>query len=249
MGNITDFVKGIFDKEMTVNYSPSAGVEQWRSLAEKALRITGQYSAANLERLLYQMQTESGGNPNAINLWDSNAKAGIPSKGLMQVIDPTFRTYAMSGYNTNIYDPLSNMIASIRYAVSRYGSLASAYSGHGYEEGIGDINLAELFAIPTLDVRYFEEGGLLTKPRIFQTGTGVGVAGEGKQAEAIAPVQKLKDYIKESVLEVLNEKNINITVNMTGWMDGRQVAKGQVNYMQPMLEEKEKIINRLSGVR
>lgn len=249
VGNITDFVKGIFDKEMTVNYSPSAGVEQWRSLAEKALRITGQYSAANLERLLYQMQTESGGNPNAINLWDSNAKAGIPSKGLMQVIDPTFRTYAMSGYNTNIYDPLSNMIASIRYAVSRYGSLASAYSGHGYEEGIGDINLAELFAIPTLDVRYFEEGGLLTKPRIFQTGTGVGVAGEGKQAEAIAPVQKLKDYIKESVLEVLNEKNINITVNMTGWMDGRQVAKGQVNYMQPMLEEKEKIINRLSGVR
>lgn len=249
VGNITDFVKGIFDKEMTVNYSPSAGVEQWRSLAEKALRITGQYSAANLERLLYQMQTESGGNPNAINLWDSNAKAGIPSKGLMQVIDPTFRTYAMSGYNTNIYDPLSNMIASIRYAVSRYGSLASAYSGHGYAEGIGDINLAELFAIPTLDVRYFEEGGLLTKPRIFQTGTGVGVAGEGKQAEAIAPVQKLKDYIKESVLEVLNEKNINITVNMTGWMDGRQVAKGQVNYMQPMLEEKEKIINRLSGVR
>ena len=36
------------------------------------------------------IQHESGGNPNAINNWDSNAAAGMPSKGLMQTIDPTF---------------------------------------------------------------------------------------------------------------------------------------------------------------
>lgn len=135
-GSVTDFVKKIFrESEPKVNYVASKGVEQWRSLATKALQLTGQYSTANLNRLLYQMQTESSGNPNAINLWDSNAKRGTPSKGLMQVIDPTFRAYAMAPYNKNIWDPLSNMIASIRYAVSRYGSLSRAYQGHGYASG------------------------------------------------------------------------------------------------------------------
>lgn len=135
-GSITDFVKNLFSESAPkVNYVASKGVEQWRSLAIKALQLTGQYSAANLNSLLYQMQTESSGNPNAINLWDSNAKRGTPSKGLMQVIDPTFRAYAMAPYNQNIWDPLSNMIASIRYAVSRYGSLGRAYRGHGYASG------------------------------------------------------------------------------------------------------------------
>lgn len=135
-GSITDFVKNLFNESTPkVNYVASKGVEQWRSLAIKALQLTGQYSAANLNSLLYQMQTESSGNPNAINLWDSNAKRGTPSKGLMQVIDPTFRAYAMAPYNKNIWDPLSNMIASIRYAVSRYGSLGRAYQGHGYASG------------------------------------------------------------------------------------------------------------------
>ena len=93
--SVVGFVKGIFDTQSNVNYNPSAGVEQWRTLAIRALQMTGQYSEANLQRLLYQMQTESGGNPNAINNWDINAVNGTPSKGLMQVIDPTFRAYAM----------------------------------------------------------------------------------------------------------------------------------------------------------
>ena len=117
------------------SYVASKGVSQWRSTVIRALKLESQYTAANVKRTLYQMQTESGGNPRAINNWDSNAKKGTPSKGLMQVIDPTFRAYARSGYNSNIYDPLSNILASIRYAVSRYGSLARAYQGHGYENG------------------------------------------------------------------------------------------------------------------
>ena len=112
-----------------------AGVQQWAGLASKALEMTGQMSKGNLQALLMQMQSESGGNAGAINLWDSNAMRGTPSKGLMQVIDPTFRAYAMKGYDKNVFDPLSNMIASIRYAVSRYGSLQNAYRGVGYEEG------------------------------------------------------------------------------------------------------------------
>lgn len=116
-------------------YNPSKGVDQWRTTVMRALRMLGLYSESNVKRTLYQMQTESGGNPRAINLWDSNAKKGIPSKGLMQVIDPTFKAYAMAGFDKNIYDPLSNILASMRYAVARYGSLEKAYRGTGYENG------------------------------------------------------------------------------------------------------------------
>lgn len=126
--------------------SSGSGVSRWSGVAAKALMMTGQYTKANLDRLLYQMQTESGGNPRAINLWDINAKRGIPSKGLMQVIDPTFRAYAMPGFNSNIYDPLSNILASIRYAVSRYGSLSKAYRGVGYASG-GLINSEGLYQL------------------------------------------------------------------------------------------------------
>jgi SLT domain-containing protein/phage-related tail protein len=116
-----------------------SGVERWAGLVSQALKMTGQYSASNLQRLLYQMNTESSGNPRAINLWDSNAKRGTPSKGLMQVIDPTFRRYALPPFNKNIYDPLSNILASIRYALANYGSLSNAYRGVGYATG-GEIN-------------------------------------------------------------------------------------------------------------
>ncbi|MFC4797681.1 transglycosylase SLT domain-containing protein [Enterococcus devriesei] len=85
--------------------------------------------------MLRQIQTESGGNPNAINNWDINAQRGDPSRGLLQTIWSTFKAYARPGYDKNIVDPLSNMLASIRYAVSRYGSLLAAYRGVGYENG------------------------------------------------------------------------------------------------------------------
>ncbi|MCD5041541.1 tape measure protein [Enterococcus faecium] len=123
-----------------------SGVERWRNVAIRALKMTGQYSTANLNALLNQMRTESNGNPNAVNNWDINAKNGTPSKGLMQVIDPTFRAYAMPGFNSNIFDPLSNILASIRYALSRYGSLSAAYRGVGYANG-GIVNQHQIAEI------------------------------------------------------------------------------------------------------
>jgi hypothetical protein len=65
---------------------------------------------------------ESGANPHAYNGWDSNAAAGHPSEGIAQVIGPTFRAYALGGHH-NIWNPVDNMIAAFRYAVSRYGSM------------------------------------------------------------------------------------------------------------------------------
>ena len=128
-----------------VKYNPSAGVEQWRKLAKKALKLTGQYSESNLNRLLMQMQSESSGNPNAINNWDSNAKAGIPSKGLMQVIDPTFRSYALAPYNKTLHN--DNQIFNVDNPASEINFLESGQQLNvtiGYQLDNGSIEWLQM---------------------------------------------------------------------------------------------------------
>ncbi|MEU3508644.1 transglycosylase SLT domain-containing protein [Streptomyces longwoodensis] len=73
---------------------------------------------------------ESSGNPNAINLWDSNAVAGTPSKGLLQVIDPTFTAYHVDGTSWDPYDPVANITAACNYAADRYGSIDNVFSAY-----------------------------------------------------------------------------------------------------------------------
>ena len=98
----------------------SGNVNSW---LQQALEATGQ-DASVLPYLATIVQHESSGNPNAINEWDSNWKAGHPSKGLMQTIDSTFNKYAMAGHK-DIWNPVDNAIAAINYAVSRYGSIGN----------------------------------------------------------------------------------------------------------------------------
>jgi hypothetical protein len=115
---------------------PSGGdsVERWRPVVLDALAAIGQ-AASNANYVLNQIRTESTGDPNAINNWDRNAQKGTPSKGLVQVIDPTFRTYALAPWNTNIWDPKSNIIAGMRYAIATYGSIAAGMRGVAYDSG------------------------------------------------------------------------------------------------------------------
>jgi D-alanyl-D-alanine carboxypeptidase/Transglycosylase SLT domain len=111
-------------------YNPKGGVEQWRALAVQALQYAGE-DPSLVDVLLRRMQQESGGNPTAQNNWDSNAKKGTPSIGLMQTIMPTFQAHAGELADRGPTDPFANMVASIRYAKSRYGSVAAAYNRPG----------------------------------------------------------------------------------------------------------------------
>jgi hypothetical protein len=96
---------------------PKGDLNDW---IHRALMITG-HTGEHLKRGLTNMiMHESGGRPNATNNWDSNAAAGTPSIGLMQTIGPTFNAYAIKGHR-NIYNPVDNIIAGLRYAISRYG--------------------------------------------------------------------------------------------------------------------------------
>jgi hypothetical protein len=110
--------------------NPTGGVGQWSSTVLAALARVGQPTSL-LGTVLRRMNQESSGDPKAINLWDSNARAGTPSKGLMQVIDPTFAAYRDKGLPNDIWNPLANIVASMRYAKSRYGSLSKAYDRPG----------------------------------------------------------------------------------------------------------------------
>ncbi|MFI5682905.1 transglycosylase SLT domain-containing protein [Streptomyces sp. NPDC051636] len=91
----------------------------------KAKGIPGSYSG-----LHRNIMRESSGNPNAINDWDINAVNGIPSKGLLQVIPPTFTAYHVAGTSWNIYDPVANITAAANYAAHRYGSIDNVNSAY-----------------------------------------------------------------------------------------------------------------------
>lgn len=67
-------------------------------------------SAGDIAHILNVIQHESGGNARAINLWDSNAQAGHPSKGILQFIDSTFLHYAMPGHH-DIWKPFDQLLA------------------------------------------------------------------------------------------------------------------------------------------
>ncbi|CAM5670575.1 hypothetical protein [Streptomyces afghaniensis 772] [Streptomyces afghaniensis] len=73
---------------------------------------------------------ESSGNPKAINNWDINAINGIPSKGLLQVIPPTFKHWHVPGTSWDIYDPVANITAACNYAADKYGSMDNVNSAY-----------------------------------------------------------------------------------------------------------------------
>ncbi|MEU8703495.1 LysM peptidoglycan-binding domain-containing protein [Streptomyces sp. NPDC048680] len=73
---------------------------------------------------------ESSGNPQIVNNWDSNAAAGTPSKGLLQVIQPTFEAYHVAGTSTDILDPVANITAACNYAAATYGSIDNVFGAY-----------------------------------------------------------------------------------------------------------------------
>ncbi|QCD55067.1 transglycosylase SLT domain-containing protein [Streptomyces hawaiiensis] len=73
---------------------------------------------------------ESSGDPKAINNWDINAINGIPSKGLLQVIPPTFKHWHVPGTSWDIYDPVANITAACNYAADKYGSMDNVDSAY-----------------------------------------------------------------------------------------------------------------------
>lgn len=111
-----------------------SGVQRWKSDVEKALSKLGlSTSASMVNRVLRQINTESGGNPRAMGGTDGLADGH--AMGLMQVKPGTFRAYHLPGHN-DIWNGFDNMLAGLNYAKHRYGSgLSFLGNGHGYANG------------------------------------------------------------------------------------------------------------------
>jgi SLT domain-containing protein/phage-related protein len=141
------FVKSKLEGFLSLGSGGKGSVTQW---IRAAMAITGVPSSW-LGPLVTLAMHESGGNPRAINLWDSNAKAGHPSKGLMQTIDSTFNAYKLPGMN-DIWNPVHNAVAAIRYMIARYGSIGNVPGIRNLARGRGYVGYAT--------------GGIATKPQI-----------------------------------------------------------------------------------
>jgi hypothetical protein len=93
-------------------------LDDWIEVALHKLNLP-QTFAGGVKRII---MAESRGNPLAVNRTDSNALAGRPSQGLMQVIPSTFRAYVLPELaNRPITDPVANITAGVRYMIANYG--------------------------------------------------------------------------------------------------------------------------------
>ena len=167
------------------------GVEQWRPQVLTVLKMLGQ-PASWADTVLRRMNQESGGNPNAINNWDINAKNGVPSQGLMQTIPPTFAAYAGPFASRPITDPLANIYAGCNYAIHRYGSLAGMNRPGGY--ALGGI-------VPTL----YDKGGVLNPGRTF-------VENRTRQPELVLTREQVVKIFGADGRENADTVNLNVNI-------------------------------------
>lgn len=120
-----------------VGAGPGGGVEQWRPVVQDLLRrykFPMEWEHNTMRRMA---QENASGDPGAVNDYDVNWQNGIPSVGLMQVTRPAYMDHKDPALDKGPYkygvsiDPAANIGASMRYGMSRYGSLPAAYDRAG----------------------------------------------------------------------------------------------------------------------
>ncbi|MEK3847372.1 transglycosylase SLT domain-containing protein [Bacillus sp. FSL R5-0418] len=221
-GSFGDIAKGAFNfvKDKAVGFvkgkmssyaesfsgGGSKAVKKWVAQALSIKGLGSEYAGA-LETIAMK---ESGGNPNVVNNWDSNAKAGHPSQGLMQFIPSTFNAHKEPGHG-NIKNPVDQILAAINYLNSRYGGIlkhpglvSMAHGGpyRGYATG-GVINSPQVAA---LGENGFREYVITTEPRYRNQSLGM-YAALGRELGADT------GYTPEKAATSSNSSSVNITFN------------------------------------
>lgn len=132
------WIKKLFNDAGGSSANPGgSGVQRWRGDVIKALRANGlSTSAAMVAKVLRQIQTESGGNPNARQPGaDPDGDGSGPALGLMQTKRSTFNAYKFKGHG-ELFNGYDDLLAGLAYAKARYGkSLSFLGNGHGYANG------------------------------------------------------------------------------------------------------------------
>lgn len=168
-----------------------SGASYAKSVIKQAQDILGGQFKSNyvLTNMMKLAKRESNYDSKAVNNWDINALRGTPSKGLFQMILPTFLANAKSGF-TNFNNPVHQAISSMRYIMKKYG-----YGG-----------------FPRAAARAYENGGVVRHHQLAEVG-------EKNREEVIVPMHKSKrsrgiqllDYIVNSF--GLDTKQNNVVIN------------------------------------
>lgn len=157
-------IQRIADKYGESNIPGTATPEQARRVIERAMDIAG-VSGSNWLHGLETIAAHESSFRNVVNTWDSNARAGTPSAGWFQMIQPTFEANHKPGYN-KWRNPLDQAISVIRYIKNKYG---------GINNVPGIVSLAH-----GGPYKGYARGGIVTNPQ-------VALVGEGNGPESIIP--------------------------------------------------------------
>lgn len=100
------------------------GTTQMRQWAKEGLIADGLPPTEDaINKIVYTMSHESSGNPRSENTTDSNAQAGHPSRGLMELIPENFEQYRNKSLPDDVFNPVANVAAAIHYMIARYGQI------------------------------------------------------------------------------------------------------------------------------
>lgn len=240
------------------DHPQGTGVARWRETVVKALQANGiEPNDFRVSKILATIQRESNGDPTVQNNWDSNARAGHPSIGLMQTIGPTFNAYKHPGHN-NIRNGYDNLLAAINYIKHRYGTSDAAFNrvaAYGYANGglvhkNGVYELAEgdmpEYVIPTDIAKRGRAWRLLSEAVARFAGDAPQNNHDDSQSQQRVSVLEDKLDVMIGLLSQL-VTNGSKPIEIQNIIDGRSVSNGLAPFMTKATNEYERRQALLGG--
>jgi tape measure domain-containing protein len=234
------------------------GVSRWRESVVRALKANGiEPNDFRVSKILATIQRESGGNPNVQNNWDSNARAGTPSIGLMQTIQPTFDAYKHAGHN-NIRNGYDNLLAAINYIKHRYGTSDAAFNrvaAYGYANG-GLVHKNGVYELAEGDMpEYVIPTDIAKRGRAWQllTEAVARFAGDSPQGNHDNNSDQGRVSMLESKLDIMIDllgqlvTNGSNPIEVRNIIDGRSVSNGLAPFMTKATNDYERRQALLGG--
>lgn len=234
------------------------GVSRWRESVVRALKANGiEPTDFRVSKILATIQRESGGDPNVQNNWDSNARAGTPSIGLMQTIGPTFNAYKHPGHN-NIRNGYDNLLAAINYIKHRYGTSDAAFNrvaAYGYANG-GLVHKNGVYELAEGDMpEYVIPTDIAKRGRAWQllTEAVARFAGDAPQGNHDNTSDRERVSVLEEKLDVMIGLLSQLVTNgsnpieIRNVIDGRSVSNGLAPFMTKATNDYERRQALLGG--
>ena len=235
------------------------GVARWRDSVEKALKANGLPTTQEyVGAWLRQIQSESGGNPNAVQggYVDINTLTGDLAKGLVQTTSSTFNSFKHKGHG-NIFNGYDNLLAGIAYAKARYGGnmLAVIGHGHGYANG-GLVHKNGVYELAEGDMpEYVIPTDIAKRGRAWQllTEAVARFAGDSPQGNHDNNSDRERVSVLESKLDIMIDllgqlvTNGSNPIEVRNIIDGRSVSNGLAPFMTKATNDYERRQALLGG--